>query len=263
MRSITRRQALQSLAITGALCPICTSLLGAPAEAQSATHAGPHWTYEGEGGPENWGELSPEFRVCALGFEQTPIDLKGTIRAQLSGVTPIFQPQPLKVLNNGHTIQVNCAPGSVSYIDGQRFDLLQFHFHHPSEHLLSGQSFDLELHFVHKSSSGQLAVLGIFVKSGLENPALAPIWAAMPNEETPETDTGQTISLAELLPAERGFFRYQGSLTTPPCSEGVLWSVFRQPIEASPAQIAQFADLFPMNARPIQGLNRRFLLESL
>ncbi|WP_374370979.1 carbonic anhydrase [Dongia sp.] len=264
MSGFSRRRVLQSLAISGALCPICTALIGSPALAQSAgAHAGPHWTYEGEGGPDQWGELSPEFKVCSLGFEQTPIDIQGAIRAQLSGVSPMFQPLPLKILHNGHTIQVNCAPGSVTYIDGQRFDLLQFHFHHPSEHLLSGQSFDLEVHFVHKSSAGQLAVLGVFFKSGAENPGLAPIWAAMPQEETPETDTGVTISPADLLPVERGFFRYQGSLTTPPCSEGVLWTVFKQPIEASPGQIEQFAKLFPTNARPVQGMNRRFLLESI
>nr|WP_298685546.1 carbonic anhydrase [uncultured Dongia sp.] len=264
MTRMTRRRLLQTLTVSGALCPLCSSLLGSTAVAETATpHAGPHWTYEGEGGPEDWGQLSPEFKVCELGFEQTPIDIKAGIRSQLTGVAPMFQPMPLKILNNGHTIQVNCAPGSHSMIDGQQFDLLQFHFHHPSEHLLSGQSFDLELHFVHKSAAGQLAVLGVFIRTGADNPALAPIWAAMPKEATPEADAGQTIAPGDLLPMGRGFFRYQGSLTTPPCSEGVLWTVFKDPIDASPAQIEQFAALFPLNARPVQGLNRRFLLESL
>ncbi len=263
MPVMSRRRLIQTLTITGALCPICTSLLGKAAHAETAGHAGPHWTYEGEGGPEHWGDLSPDFKVCELGFEQTPIDIKAGIRSQLTGVQPLFQPTPLKILNNGHTIQVNCAPGSKTLIDGQQFDLLQFHFHHPSEHLLGGQSFDLELHFVHKSAAGQLAVLGVFIRAGADNPGLAPIWAAMPKETTPETDTGQTIGLDTLLPVNRGFFRYQGSLTTPPCSEGVLWTVFRDPIEASPVQIAQFAALFPLNARPVQSLHRRFLLESI
>lgn len=264
MTGYTRRRMLQALTISGALCPLCSSLFTGTAAAESAgAHAGAHWTYEGEGGPDQWGELSPEFKVCELGFEQTPIDIRSGIRSQLSGIEPLFQPMPLKIVNNGHTIQVNCAPGSHSFIDGQKFDLLQFHFHHPSEHLLSGQSFDLELHFVHKSAAGQLAVLGIFIRAGADNPGLALIWAAMPKEATPEADTGQTITLTELLPANRGFFRYQGSLTTPPCSEGVLWTVFKDPIEASPAQIQQFATLFPLNARPVQGLNRRFLLDSI
>lgn len=264
MAEVTRRHLLQTLTISGALCPLCAPFLAAGARAETAgQHAGPHWTYEGAGGPEQWGELTPEFKVCELGFEQTPIDLKGSIRGQLAGVAPMFQPMPLKILNNGHTIQVNCAPGSHSMIDGQQFDLLQFHFHHPSEHLLSGQSFDLELHFVHKSATGQLAVLGVFIRAGADNPALAPIWSAMPKEAAPEADTGQTITLDGLLPPGRSFFRYQGSLTTPPCSEGVLWTVFKDPIDASPAQIQQFAALFPLNARPVQGLHRRFLLESI
>lgn len=264
MPLISRRRLMGTLAVTGAFCPLCAALGVTPAVAENAGgNAGSHWSYEGEGGPEHWGELSPEFKVCELGFEQTPINLKTGIRSQLSGVVPSFQPMPLKIVNNGHTIQVNCAPGSNSIIDGQKFDLLQFHFHHPSEHQLSGQRFDLELHFVHKSAAGQLAVLGVFFRPGAENPSLAPIFAAMPQEATPETDTGQTIVLDDLLPLNRSFFRYQGSLTTPPCSEGVLWSVFHEPIEASPAQIQQFASLFPNNARPIQNLNRRFLLESI
>ena len=153
--------------------------------------------------------------------------------------------------------------GSRTIINGQAFDLLQFHFHHPSEHLLSGKSFDLELHFVHRSEKGRLAVLGVFIQPGAENAALAPIWAAMPKEAGDERDTGATIAPADMLPVGRGFFRYQGSLTTPPCSEGVLCTVFKEPIEASPAQIRQFAELFPVNARPPMPLNQRFLLESL
>ncbi|WP_374652423.1 carbonic anhydrase [Dongia sp.] len=261
-RKFHRRKFLQSLAITGALCPIC-SALGAKFAAAQTTHAGPHWTYEGEGGPEHWGELSPDFKVCELGFEQTPIDLTRAVSAQLTGVIPQFQPMPLKILNNGHTVQVNCQPGSRSLIDGKSFELLQFHFHHPSEHLLSGQSFDLELHFVHRSAEGQLAVLGVFIRAGAENAALVPVWAAMPKEAAEEADAGTTIALDGLLPVGRGFFRYQGSLTTPPCSEGVLWTVFKDPIEASTAQIGQFAALFPNNARPVQSLHRRFLLDSL
>ncbi|WP_374370937.1 carbonic anhydrase [Dongia sp.] len=264
MTQLSRRHLLKTLTITGALCPVCSSLFAAGASAETAApHAGAHWSYEGETGPEHWGELSPEFKVCELGMEQTPIDIKKGIGSQLSGIEPSFRPMPLKILNNGHTIQVNCTPGSHSVIDGQSFELLQFHFHHPSEHTLAGRHFELELHFVHKSAAGQLAVIGVFIRPGAENPALVPVWAAMPQETAAETDTGQIISLDSLLPAGRGFFRYQGSLTTPPCSEGVLWSIFRDPIEASSTQIKKFADLFPMNARPVQGLHRRFLLETL
>ena len=223
----------------------------------------PHWGYDGETGPAHWGNLQADFRSCDLGTEQSPIDLKSSIRAQVGSVIPGFQDIPLAIQNNGHTIQVNCAPGSYSMINGKRYDLLQFHFHHPSEHLLSGKRYDLELHFVHKSAEGNLAVLGVFIQPGTTNTALAPIWSAMPHEAGAVQQVGTTVRPAALLPASRTYFRYQGSLTTPPCSEGVLWTVFASPIEASTSQIQQFAQLFANNARPEQGLHRRFLLESL
>ncbi len=256
------RRRLLTHAIAGIACPVCAGLVGAGLARAESGH-GAHWTYEGEAGPEHWGQLSADFRVCELGIQQTPIDIRGGTRAELASVTPSFSPMPLKILNNGHTIQANCEPGSRTTINGEAFELMQFHFHHPSEHLLSGKAFDLELHFVHKSAKGQLAVLGIFITPGAENQALKPIWASMPREATEEQTVGTTITPADLLPADRGFFRYSGSLTTPPCSEGVLWTVFKQPIEASPAQIRQFAELFPVNARPVMPLNQRFLLESL
>lgn len=158
---------------------------------------------------------------------------------------------------------MNAEGGGFSMIEGSRYDLLQFHFHHPSEHLLSGRSFDLECHFVHKSAAGGLAVLGVFIRPGLTNPVLEPIWAAMPMEGGKDAAVGSPVDLAGLLPFERDFFRYMGSLTTPPCSEGLTWTVFKTPIEASVAQIQQFAALFPMNARPVQARHRRFLLESV
>jgi carbonic anhydrase len=245
----------------GLACPVCAGLL---AQRQAAADSGakPHWTYEGAEGPEHWGELSADFKTCTLGLEQTPIDIKGGTHAELPAVAPSFKAMKLKILNNGHTIQVNCEKGSSTTINGEAFELLQFHFHHPSEHLLSGKAFDLELHFVHKSKAGRLAVLGVFIQPGAENAALKPIWAAMPPQASEEQAVEATIAPADLLPAEHGFFRYEGSLTTPPCSEGVLWTVFKQPITASTDQITQFAKLFPVNARPAQPLNQRFLLES-
>ena len=262
---LSRRTALRQLALGAAACPVCLAIGGGRVAAESAAAAphAPQWTYEGDGGPQNWGSLAADFRVCDLGLEQTPVDLQSAVRANLGGVEPAFRTMPLEILNNGHTIQVNCEPGSATRIDGRNFALLQFHFHHPSEHLLSGRAFELELHFVHKSDAGQLAVLGVFIREGAENAALAPIWTAMPPAAGEARPVGTPISPAELLPAERGFFRYQGSLTTPPCSEGVLWTVFKQPIEASAGQIRQFATLFPVNARPVHRLNRRFLLEAL
>jgi len=240
----------------------------AHAETAGSSHgsshgAAKHWNYEAETGPANWGELSAEFRVCEFGFEQAPIDLKGAVRAQLTGVEPDFRTMPLKIVNNGHTIQVNCEPGSQSRIEGEIFELLQFHFHHPSEHLLSGRAFEMEMHFVHKSAAGKLAVLGVFVQKGAEKGSLEPIWASMPMKAGSVQEIETRIDPAALLPTSRSIFRYQGSLTTPPCSEGVLWTLFQQPIEMSEAQIRKFAGLFPVNARPAMPLNRRFLLQSM
>jgi carbonic anhydrase len=250
-----------------ALCPVCVFALhrASAADAHGAAagaHAAPHWSYEGEGGPERWGRLSPDFKVCELGLEQTPIDIAGGVKAEIGGVDFDYRPMPLRILNNGHTIQVNCDPGSRARINGAVFELVQFHFHHPSEHLLSGTGFDLECHFVHRSSAGELAGGGVLVKPGAANAALEPIWQAMPTSEAPERAAGATIDPAGLFPSSREFFRYFGSLTTPPCSEGVLWSVFGEPVEASPEQIRRFAQLFPVNARPVQRLNRRYLLKS-
>jgi carbonic anhydrase len=273
MSLMSRRKALGLLS-AGALsvCPICAALASEPGHgaaaakgagkaAEGAKHA-PHWSYEGEGAPARWGQLEADFRACDIGMEQSPIDLRGAVRADVGTVEPSFQDMPLVVLNNGHTIQVNCAAGSQTLINGTRFDLLQFHFHHPSEHLLAGKKFDMELHFVHRSAAGQLAVLGVFIQPGANNAALDPIWAAMPASAGPAKEAGTAIRPAALLPAGRSYLRYAGSLTTPPCSEGVLWTVFKDPIEASPDQVRRFAALFPVNARPVQSAVRRYLLET-
>jgi carbonic anhydrase len=250
-----------------AVCPICIDIARAIAEETTpGSHSGPveagHWSYEGHGGPEHWGSLSADFKVCELGMEQTPIDLASAVRAELGKVDVAYRPMPLRIVNNGHTIQVNAEPGSQCAIAGEPYELVQFHFHHPSEHLLSGKAFDLECHFVHRSAGGNLAVFGVFVVPGADNPMLQPIFDAMPREEGPERKADVSIDPAGLLPQGAGYFRYMGSLTTPPCSEGLIWTVFKDPIEASPAQIRQFASLFPNNARPAQGRNHRLLLQS-
>jgi carbonic anhydrase len=253
--------------IRGALACACCLKAGA-AIAETAAHGGPgpnaaaHWSYEGAAGPEKWGDLQADFKVCQLGVEQTPIDLSGGIKGDVGSVEYDYKPLPLRVVNNGHTIQVNADPGSACIIGGTRFELLQFHFHHPSEHLLAGKPFDLECHFVHKASTGALAVTGVFIRSGAANAALKPLFDGMPKAEGPEARVGGTIDANAMLPKAGGYFRYMGSLTTPPCSEGLTWTVYREPIEASVAQIQQFAALFPNNARPVQKRNRRFLIDA-
>jgi carbonic anhydrase len=230
--------------------------------ADTAAHAAPHWSYAGNNGPDHWGELRPDFKVCQLGLEQTPIDLTGGMRGDAAAVMLDYRPLPLRILNNGHTIQVNADAGSSCAVGGEKYELLQFHFHHPSEHLLAGKPFDLECHFVHRSGAGNLAVVGVFIVPGAKNAALQTIFDAMPKTEGPEQRADGSIDPAQLLPRSTSYFRYMGSLTTPPCSEGLTWTVFKEPIEASAEQIKQFATLFPNNARPVQGRNHRFLIES-
>ena len=201
----SRRHILRQLAVGAAFCPICVSLLAG--ESANADSSNVHWSYEGTDGPEHWGELSSDFKACELGVEQAPINLQSAVRAQLGAVTSSFEKMPLTIVNNGYTIQINCPAGSKTRIDGEDFALIQFHFHHPSEHLLSDRRFELELHFVHKSAAGQLAVLGVFIKKGQENAGLQPIWAAMPAQKGPEQTSETVIAPANLLPAHRGFFR--------------------------------------------------------
>jgi len=248
----------------GAIACGCCFKIGAAA-AESGQHGipgAPHWTYEGAQGPEHWGELQADFRVCQLGLEQTPIDLTGGLQGNPGSVRYDYKPLPLRIVNNGHTIQVNADTGSFCVIGDTRFDLLQLHFHHPSEHLLSGNNFDLECHFVHRSDSGALAVSGVFIRPGAHNATLKSLFDAMPNTEGSEIRVADTIDIAAIMPPENGYFRYMGSLTTPPCSEGLTWTVHKQPIEASVEQIRQFATLFPKNARPVQRRNRRFLIDA-
>lgn len=256
---MNRRSVLKYLTLSGAMaCPLCAAAV----ETASATE-GHGWGYEGEGAPERWGELSPDYAACSAGTQQSPVDLTGTVEASLPDIPVDYRAMPLKILNNGHTVQCNAAAGSSITLDGTGYELLQFHFHHPSEHAIDGRRFDMEAHFVHKSAAGVLAVLGVMIAPGAENAALAPVFEAMPMGKAEEREIpGVKIEPARMLPGDRAHFRYFGSLTTPPCSEGVNWTVLRTPIEASSDQIGKFAKAFPGNARPLQQRMRRFLLQS-
>lgn len=224
----------------------------------------PHWSYEGHGGPAEWGQLSPNFEACGIGKDQSPVDIRSALPARLSPIKINYRAQPLALLNNGHTIQVNQAPGNFITFEGERYDLIQYHFHTPSEHTINGKAAPLEVHLVHKGAeSGKLTVLGVNLVPGKANPLIGAVWAAAPAEAGPVKEVpGVRLDPAALLPAKRAYYRYEGSLTTPPCSEVVHWVVFKQPITASQAQIDAFAKLFPNNARPPQPINRRFILES-
>lgn len=221
-----------------------------------------HWSYEGDTGPANWASLDSEFARCANGTEQSPIDIELSdvkVDKTLEDIKINYKPTVFTLMNNGHTIQVNDASGSNSItIDGQAYTLVQMHFHKPSENQINGQSFDMEWHLVHKNSESKLAVLGVLIKAGKENKELAEIFSKLPKEETKEDiKLDQLVDLNALLPQDKKAFRYEGSLTTPPCSEGVKWTVLEQPIELSSEQIQAFGAVFPDDHRPIQPLNNR------
>ena len=218
------------------------------------------WGYEGTHGPEHWGSLDPGFAVCSTGREQSPIDLTDAEPGALSEIGFDYAPSPISILNNGHTIQVNYEPGSGIVLGGTRYELDQFHFHHRSEHTVDGADFPLEMHLVHASADGGLAVVGVFLAEGGVNEALAPVFGQMPDESGPAAMVEGTVDASALLPARRTTWRYPGSLTTPPCSEGVSWLVMTEPVTASREQIEAFRVLFPGNNRPVQPLNGRRLV---
>lgn len=220
----------------------------------------PHWSHTGETGPQFWGELHESFALCGTGSEQSPIDLVVSSQSGQSDIVFDYQPADLVILNNGHTIQMNYANNSAIVVDGERFTLLQFHMHAPSEHTLDGQSFPLEIHFVHRNAAGELAVVGLLVEEGAHNQVLASLWENLPAEEVAATAIdGATVHAATLLPEDKTVYRYMGSLTTPPCSEQVRWIVFATPTTMSAEQIAAFTAIYHGNNRPVQLLNERTL----
>ena len=166
------------------------------------------------------------------------------------------------MLDNGHTVQVNVAPGNTIEVMGQRYELVQFHFHRPSEERIDGKPFDMVAHLVHKSEQGKLAVVAVLLEKGSAQPVVQSVWNNLPLEKGDEVAARSTLDLNQLLPRERGYYTYMGSLTTPPCSEGVLWMVMKQPVPISDEQIGIFARLYPMNARPVQSASGRLIKQS-
>jgi len=220
-------------------------------------NAHPHWSYEGEAGPEHWGQVSPDFEACSKGKSQSPIDIAGPVKAGLETVSFDYKQSKLNAVNNGHTVQVNYDKGSSIKINGVNYDLVQFHFHDPSEHTVNGKSYVMEIHLVHRNANGELAVVSVLIENGAENPAFKALWANLPSGAGEKKDLAETINAADFLPSARTFYHYAGSLTTPPCSEGVSWFVIEKPIQMSEAQIARFREIIKGNNRPVQPLNGR------
>jgi carbonic anhydrase len=239
----------------------------APARPRRAAVAAPkppagHWDYGGAHGPAQWGTLKPEFATCANGKRQSPIDITDGIELQLDPVQFDYKPSAFRVIDTGHTVQVNLAAGNSIEVMGRRYELVQFHFHRPSEERIAGRAFDMVAHLVHKDLEGRLAVVAVLLERGSALPVVQAVWNNLPLEKGEELAARAPLDPNALLPAERRYVTYMGSLTTPPCSEGVLWMVMKQPVQIAPEQIAVFARLYPMNARPIQSASGRLIKES-
>ncbi len=221
-----------------------------------------HWGYSGHDGPESWGKLSPKYGMCGMGKNQSPINIRTSLDADLAALSPVYKSDSKEILNNGHTIQVNVETGSTLIVDGILFELNQFHFHTPSENHIDGKSFPLEAHFVHLDKEGDIAVVAVMFEEGKENRALSKVWEKMPkgvNEKHALKLSG--ISEA-LLPKDKDYYRFNGSLTTPPCSEGVRWLVLKTPVSISKAQVETFLHaMHHPNNRPIQRTNARVIVK--
>ncbi len=242
----------------------------APAQPHGANLAGDvpvvrrdiRWSYDGEGGPARWGKIDPANAKCETGERQSPIDIREGIRVELEPVVFDYKPVRFNVVDNGHTIQVNLGAGNSISILGRRYDLVQFHFHKPSEERINGIGYDMVVHLVHKDMDGKLVEVALLIQQGKPNSLVQTIWNNMPLEKNETVAPPGTIDLSQLLPVNRQYYTYMGSLTTPPCTEGVLWVVYKEPIELSQEQISIFSRMYPMNARPVQSSAGRLIKES-
>jgi carbonic anhydrase len=223
------------------------------------------WAYSGPGAPEQWGKLKPEYEMCAKGQRQSPIDIKDGARLDLPPIVFDYQPSALRIVDNGHSVQVNYAEGSSITVGGERYELKQFHFHKPAEERIDGRTFDMSAHLVHRSESGRLAVVAVLFEAREQaNAFLRGLWPHLPLEPGREiANKDVTVDVNAMLPEARTYFTYIGSLTTPPCTEGVQWIVLKTPVEVSPDQVAVFGKLYSMNARPLQPARGRLIKESM
>lgn len=223
--------------------------------------AEPHlaeWSHAGANGPEKWAALDPAYDLCETGKNQSPIDIRGAVRRPFPPVRLDYAPEKVTMIDNGHAIEADIEEGaSAVRIERDRFSLDQFHFHMPAEERIDGRSYAASIHLVHLSDDGRAAVVGLLVEPGPENPVIEELVEAIPAEPGETTEIEGEMDLADLVPVGGDAFRYQGSLTTPPCSEGISWTVFKEPVTMSREQLDAFAEAYPENARPIQPRNGR------
>ncbi|HSD39809.1 MAG TPA: carbonic anhydrase family protein [Rhodocyclaceae bacterium] len=221
-----------------------------------------HWSYEGLAGPENWGKLDAEFSVCTNGKRQSPIDIRDGIKVEQEAIQFDYKPSFFRIVDNGHTIQITYGAGSHLTVMGRTYDLVQMHFHHPAEERINGKGFAMVAHLVHRDPEGRLAVVAVLLESGQANRFIQTLWNNLPLEKNEDYAPRISIQADEILPANRDYFSYIGSLTTPPCTEGVLWLVMKQPVQLSAEQIDVFSRFYPNNARPLQAASGRVIKES-
>ena len=219
----------------------------------SLKHHEQPWSYSGKNGPQNWGNLTKEFSACGTGKYQSPIDIQEYLTANLPNLQINYRVAPLEIINNGHTIKVVYPTGSTMTVDDKSYNLLQFHFHTPAENTINKRKYDMSIHFLHKTDEGSMGVLGVMIEKGEHNKAAQKIWDHLPVHKLQEKKYNDIhINAAELLPKNMEYYSFLGSLTTPPCTEGVNWYVLKHPIQLSSEQIEKFKNTFPMNARPVQ-----------
>jgi carbonic anhydrase len=236
---------------------ILVGLAGVAAAQEDGAGSG-HWSYEGVTGPTSWGSLEPDFATCAEGTSQSPVDIPGDAPVNPDDVIYDYRDTAVTIANNGHAIQVDHDQGSSARIDGTDYALRQFHFHSPIEHAFAGENKAMEMHLVHADLDGDLAVIGVLLVEGAMNPAFDPIFENMPVEEgEPVTVEGVFVDMDDLLPEDRSYYGYEGSLTTPPCTEGVLWHMLARPVAVSADQLATVRAIYDGNNRPVQPMNDR------
>jgi carbonic anhydrase len=230
------------------------------AAAVAAAQSGANWDYSGKTGPLNWGKLDPAYKACSQGHEQSPIDIRGAhLNKSLQPIEFHYIAGPVKLENTGNTVRVYVDPGSYIVFDGVRYELQQFHFHHPSEEAVKGKLTDMVVHLVHKSADGKFAVIAVrfSMERGDPNAVLAALWPSLPSKAGQTTKIADMINAGGFLPADRGYWTYMGSLTAPPCTEGVRWFVFEDVLSISRSQLRAFTSLIPMDSRPLQDAHSR------
>jgi carbonic anhydrase len=228
----------------------------------AAPKHGTVWSYEGETGPANWSKINADWGKCGMGNRQSPIDLRDGIKVNLEQIGFDYHPSSFSEVNNGHTIQVTVGSGNFITIGNQTYELQQFHFHRPSEEKINGKGTEMVMHLVHKSAEGKIAVVAVLLERGKAHSLMQTVWNNLPLEKLESVSPSVILDLMEALPAKREYYTFMGSLSEPPCTEGVLYIVMKQTMQASPAQMALFSRLYPFNARPVQPSNGRVVKES-